>query len=255
MEKIKNLISELENIYNILIIEKDENNLFLKEPYICKSTQDSWEKNSIEFTLEELDKWTTTLWKIIQYINSSNSILLSDFEYFNKVVNRWIDKSYIKTINNFSEKNFGYNTRTEKNLISSLWNYSKALSKLQEIINLWTFDKDNNYYLFVDDKEKVNKKEEIKNKEWLYLNEDNWEVLKNWKSLGYITKWNKEFLFFKFLIDNIWEYKTHREIREYLHSKDIKSLDWQYLSWIKKRLPLNIKNLISASKWCYVIKK
>jgi hypothetical protein len=56
MEKLKTLISELENIYNIFSLNKKEADLIDKE--LSKSTNSKiiWLKEYIEFVLKELDE-------------------------------------------------------------------------------------------------------------------------------------------------------------------------------------------------------
>ncbi len=92
--------------------------------------------------------------------------------------------------------------------------------------------------------------------DWLYFNSSSWEVYNNWKKLWGISLNTKECKLFSYLYNDKWVFKTHIEIKEeWLWTSHISWTDWQYLAAIKKKLPQNIKDLIEAPSWWYIIKE
>ena len=91
----------------------------------------------------------------------------------------------------------------------------------------------------------------------IYFNEKNGEVFKNGIKLWSINLWTNPYRLFKYLYNNIWIPKTYEEIRlEGIWNKQISGEEWQYIHWIKKQLPnKEIKDVIEASNWQYIIRK
>jgi len=98
--------------------------------------------------------------------------------------------------------------------------------------------------------------DEFTKKEWLYFNDKSWDVILDWNNLWNISLKTQPYYLFKFLYDNRWEVKTHIEIKKYIKWDDkIQKWNDDFCRTIKNDLPnKNIKSLIKAVKWWYIIK-
>lgn len=90
----------------------------------------------------------------------------------------------------------------------------------------------------------------------IYFDNSNWDVFLNGEKLWALLMNNREFKFFEFLYENIWQFKTHQEVKEAIIWKDQISITLgNYLSGVKKNLPDTIKDLIQSPSGWYMIKK
>ena len=89
------------------------------------------------------------------------------------------------------------------------------------------------------------------------FNKNNWEIYINWKKVWDITPETNVFRFFEYLYDNMGLKLTHKDIHKYVfeyegerqQSRPIKT----DLSDLKRKLPEEIKSLVSAPAWHYMI--
>jgi len=90
----------------------------------------------------------------------------------------------------------------------------------------------------------------------IYFDKSNWDIFLNGEKLWTLPINNREFKFFEFLYENIWQFKTHKEVKEAIIWQD--RISWtlgNYLSGVKKNLPDTIKDLIQSPSGWYMIKK
>jgi len=90
----------------------------------------------------------------------------------------------------------------------------------------------------------------------IYLDENNWDVFIDSDRIWTINLNTQQYLFFKYLYDNQWISKTHKEIKKYIIWDGIISHTAEaFCSNIKRRLDQPIRNLIKSYKWWYVVLK
>jgi len=89
---------------------------------------------------------------------------------------------------------------------------------------------------------------------WIVFDYNNWKVFNNWILLWIIKFKTCEFKLFEYLYKNKWKHILYQELSEkILKWESISKTKESYFSDIKRRLPKNIKCLIKAPKWWYII--
>ena len=87
----------------------------------------------------------------------------------------------------------------------------------------------------------------------VFLNTSNWEVSNNWEIVWTITLETLEYKFFEYLIKNKSIAKSHKEIINDINPGQKANLLSTVCSDIKRRLPKELRDLIKAPKWHYLI--
>lgn len=192
-----------------------------------------------------LNWWKELLTSEENYIKPSKQI-----QYFSNYL--------IDYINNFRDE-FKYNIWVNKNLDEiTLILYFNILWYIELIwFNDWVdriIGLNNTSIIF---RIKILQKfyEDFTKKEWLYFNDKSWDVILDWNIVWSIPLETQPYHFFKFLYDNRWEVKLHKEIKEYIKWKDsIQKWNDEFCRNIKNELPnKEIKKLIKSSKGWYRI--
>lgn len=187
-------------------------------------------KNNTKFVIEKSYK-ESFLYEIYNIIST-----------WDLVNNKWL-------IVDVEDSNYWKFVSTEK-VISNLINNNSYAIPISLIWIFKTFDKIQTFLKTDEDIMKL-----IIKDEWLKFDEYNWEVKFNWIIIWNISINTQLFQFFKFLFDNRWFYKTHKEIKEYIKWKDkIEKWEDEFCRNIKNELPnKEIKDIIKPQKGWYLI--
>lgn len=246
MEKLKELINKLENIYSIFGVTNKEKELLYNEIDKQSKFENMFElREQVDVSIDELEEWKHMLWKIVKQINSEWKILISDFDYFKDICdnhkylyrkNRVID-SYDYTEEFWTPLDEIVNSAIINSILSD---YSETLYNLEQIISLWKTNEDNTFY-YLD----ISNKEEKENIEWISFNENNWDIFKNWEKIWNISPSLQEYKFFKYLYENKWKLKTYEDIFKEFKEWKTEKTESEYLRDIKNRIKQKeVKSLI-----------
>lgn len=86
--------------------------------------------------------------------------------------------------------------------------------------------------------------------EWIYFNENNWDVTNNGNKIWNIKPSTQEYKLFKYLYDNKLKLKTYDDIFKKLNWWKTEKDKSKYLADIKNRIkPKELKNLIKNTQW------
>ena len=87
----------------------------------------------------------------------------------------------------------------------------------------------------------------------ILLNTKNWNVTLDWSIVWNLTLGNLPYKFFKYLLDNKWESKSHKDIIDNINPGRKEKTASSIASDIKRELPKQIKDLIVTTRWYYMI--
>lgn len=210
----------------------------------------------VDLTSENKDYYILSY--LIQFNNSyKNTFIINAIKYLEtKIDNKWpvLSKLWSNLLDEIVKEN--ENQWREWNGIYIKWWWEDKFISLLYLLLLWKIELSMVSWLnsIIQDNYRIDIIDYWK-EEWIYFNENNWEVFKDWVKLWKMKLWKNPYKFFKFLYDNIWVHKTNKEIvKEGIGNNSVES-DNQYITWIKKDLEEPIKNIIEAWNWWYIIRK